>query len=54
MTTHRSPKPAARPDGPGRPAQPVERAVTAALVLSVVAGVGWVGGMIYTVLEWPL
>ncbi|MFG2423842.1 morphogenic membrane protein MmpA [Streptomyces sp. NPDC048448] len=53
MTTHRSPKPAARRDGPG-PARPDERAVTAALVLSVVAGVGWVGGMIYTVLEWPL
>ncbi|MEU1534865.1 morphogenic membrane protein MmpA [Streptomyces fagopyri] len=50
MTTHRSPKPAGRPG----PTQPVERAVTAALVLSVVAGVGWVGGMIYTVLEWPL
>ncbi|MFJ8007167.1 morphogenic membrane protein MmpA [Streptomyces fagopyri] len=53
MPTHRSPKPAARRARPG-PAQPVERAVTAALVLSVVAGVGWVGGMIYTVLEWPL
>ncbi|MEU7339004.1 morphogenic membrane protein MmpA [Streptomyces sp. NPDC007074] len=53
MTTHRSPKSAARPDRTG-PAQPVAPAVTAALVLSVVAGVGWVGGMIYTVLEWPL
>ncbi|MFD8423040.1 morphogenic membrane protein MmpA [Streptomyces sp. NPDC059466] len=53
MTTHRPPKPAARRDLPG-PARPVEPAVTAALVLSVVAGVGWVGGMIYTVLAWPL
>ncbi|MER7678982.1 hypothetical protein [Streptomyces sp. NPDC096934] len=53
MTSHRSPKSAARPDRPGA-AQPVAPAVTAALVLSVVAGIGWVGGMIYTVLEWPL
>ncbi|MFJ2395720.1 morphogenic membrane protein MmpA [Streptomyces sp. NPDC087843] len=53
MTTHRTPQPAARRDRPG-PDRPAERAVTAALVLSVVAGVGWVGGMIYTVLEWPL
>lgn len=34
--------------------QPVERTVMAALVLSVLAGVGWIGGMIYTVLGWPL
>jgi hypothetical protein len=33
--------------------QPVERTVMAALVLSVLAGVGWIGGMIYTVLGWP-
>jgi hypothetical protein len=48
MTTHRSPKPAAGTT------QPVERTVMAALVLSVLAGVGWIGGMIYTVLVWPL
>ncbi|MFV0132595.1 morphogenic membrane protein MmpA [Streptomyces sp. HMX87] len=48
MTTHRAPKPAARP---GRP---VERAVNAALVLGVLAGVGWIGGMIYTLAGWGL
>ncbi|WP_196217950.1 morphogenic membrane protein MmpA [Streptomyces blattellae] len=52
MTTHRaahrSPKPLA---DPGRP---VERAVNAVLILAVLAGLGWIGGMIYTVLEWQL
>lgn len=48
MTTHRSPKPTIDAT------QPVERAVTAALVVSVIAGLGWIGGMIYTVLGWPL
>ncbi|MEU3978940.1 hypothetical protein AB0F77_02335 [Streptomyces sp. NPDC026672] len=43
MTTHRAPKPT--------PAQPVERTVLAALVLSVLAAVGWIAGMIYTL--WP-
>lgn len=46
MTTHRAPKPAAHPT------QPVERAVTAALVLAVIAGLAWIGGMIYTVSGW--
>ena len=46
MTTHRAPKPAAGP------AQPVERAVLAALVLAVLAGVAWIGGMVYTVTGW--
>lgn len=45
MTTHRSPKPIAHPS------QPVERAVMVALVLSVAAGLAWIGGMIYTL--WP-
>ncbi|MFJ9627302.1 morphogenic membrane protein MmpA [Streptomyces sp. NPDC091280] len=45
MTTHRSPKPVAHPS------QPIERAVTIALVLSVLAGLAWIGGMIYTL--WP-
>lgn len=36
------------------PNRPVERAVTAALVLAVPAGLGWIGGMIHTVLGWPL
>ncbi|GAA2570084.1 hypothetical protein GCM10010398_70120 [Streptomyces fimbriatus] len=48
MTTHRAPKPAAPS------VQPVERAVTIGLVLAVLAGLGWIAGMIYTVLEWPL
>ncbi|MER7836926.1 hypothetical protein ABTY98_13690 [Streptomyces sp. NPDC096040] len=46
MTTHRAPKPAADP------AQPVERAVNAALVLAVVAGFAWIVGMLYTVVAW--
>lgn len=45
MTTHRSPKPVAHPS------QPVERAVTIALVLAVAAGLAWIGGMICTL--WP-
>ncbi|MFC7012980.1 morphogenic membrane protein MmpA [Streptomyces viridiviolaceus] len=48
MTTHRAPKPLAHPS------RPVERAVTVALVLAVPAGVGWIGGMIYTVAGWGL
>ncbi len=48
MTTHRSPKPLADPD------RPVERALTAALVLAALAGLGWIVGMIYTLAEWPL
>jgi len=47
MTTHRAAKPLA---DPGRP---VERAVTAALVVGVLAGLGWIAGMVYTLLEWP-
>ncbi|WP_189185912.1 morphogenic membrane protein MmpA [Streptomyces albiflavescens] len=46
MTTHRASKAAAHPT------QPVERAVTAALVLAVIAGLAWIGGMIYTVSGW--
>ncbi|MER6349449.1 morphogenic membrane protein MmpA [Streptomyces sp. NPDC001595] len=48
MTSHRAPKPLADPE------RPVERAVNAALVLAVVAGLGWIVGMIYTVVQWPL
>lgn len=53
MTTHRvprhrSPKPLTDPD------RPVERAVTTALVLAVLAGLGWICGMIYTVADWSL
>ncbi|MCI3270852.1 hypothetical protein MQP27_06975 [Streptomyces sp. 7R015] len=53
MTTHRttarrSPKPLVDPN------RPVERAVTAALVLAVLAGLGWIAGMIYTVAGWSL
>ncbi|MDO0910163.1 hypothetical protein QQM39_04590 [Streptomyces sp. DT2A-34] len=46
MTTHRATKPLADPN------RPVERAVTAALVLAVVAGLAWIGGMIFTVAGW--
>ncbi|MFI6334194.1 morphogenic membrane protein MmpA [Streptomyces sp. NPDC050535] len=46
MTTHRAPKPAVHPT------QTVERAVMAALFVAVIAGVAWIGGMIYTVTEW--
>lgn len=46
MTTHRAPKPAASPS------QPVERTLMAGLVLAVLAGVGWIAGMIYTVMGW--
>lgn len=50
MTTHRAraSKPLADPN------RPVERAVTAALVLAVLVGLGWIGGMIYTVAGWSL
>ncbi|MET7701981.1 MULTISPECIES: morphogenic membrane protein MmpA [unclassified Streptomyces] len=46
MTTHRAAKPAASP------VQPVERAVLAALILAVIAGVAWIGAMVYTVTGW--
>jgi hypothetical protein len=48
MTTHRAPKPLVDPH------RPVERAVNAALVLAVLAGLGWIVGMIYTLVVWPL
>jgi hypothetical protein len=48
MTTHRAPKPVAGPT------QTVERAVTTGLILAVLAGLGWIAGMIYTIAEWPL
>lgn len=48
MTTHRAPETVATP---GRP---VERAVTAGLALAVLAGAGWVAGMVYTLVTWPL
>ncbi|MCH5670675.1 morphogenic membrane protein MmpA [Streptomyces gilvus] len=50
MTTHRAraAKPLADPN------RPVERAVNAALVLAVLAGLGWICGMIYTVAGWSM
>ncbi|WP_199815516.1 morphogenic membrane protein MmpA [Streptomyces griseus] len=48
MTTHRAPKPLADPE------RPVERAVTAALVIAGLAGLGWIVGMIYTLAAWPM
>jgi uncharacterized membrane protein len=32
----------------------MERAVVAGLVLAVLAGLAWIGGMIYTLAAWPL
>ncbi|GHE48816.1 morphogenic membrane protein MmpA [Streptomyces capitiformicae] len=46
MTTHRAPKPTAGPT------QTVERAVTAGLLLAVIAGVAWIAGMVYTLTGW--
>ncbi|GGK87524.1 hypothetical protein GCM10010094_55860 [Streptomyces flaveus] len=46
MTTHRATKPTATPS------QPVERVLMAGLILAVLAGVGWIVGMIYTVMGW--
>ncbi|WP_202918389.1 morphogenic membrane protein MmpA [Streptomyces cavernae] len=43
MTTHRAPRTAADT------APPVERAVMIGLVLGVLAGFAWIGGMLYTV-----
>ncbi|MBC9724291.1 morphogenic membrane protein MmpA [Streptomyces sp. TRM68367] len=48
MTTHRAPKPM------DHPSRPVERAVTIGLILAVLAGLGWIAGMIYTLAAWPL
>jgi len=48
MTTHGAHKPLADPN------RPVERVVNAALVLAVLAGLGWICGMIYTLVQWPL
>lgn len=48
MASHRFPKPLADPN------RPVERAVTAALILAALAGLAWICGMIYTVAQWPL
>ncbi|MEU1596403.1 hypothetical protein ABZ468_26965 [Streptomyces sp. NPDC005708] len=47
MTTHRAPKSASHP------VEAVERAVTVSLLLAALAGLAWIGGMIYTLLEWP-
>ncbi|MFF7104323.1 morphogenic membrane protein MmpA [Streptomyces nigra] len=48
MTTHRAQKPLADPE------RPVERAVTAALVVGVLAGLGWIVGMVWTLVNWPV
>ncbi|MET8247010.1 hypothetical protein ABZV31_22865 [Streptomyces sp. NPDC005202] len=48
MTMHRSPKPLVDPN------RPVERAVTAVLILAVLAGLAWIGGMICTAAGWSL
>ena len=46
MTTHRAPEPLADPN------RPVGRAVSAVLILAVLAGLGWIGGMVYTLVQW--
>ncbi|MCP8707361.1 hypothetical protein QWL27_30095 [Streptomyces thermocarboxydus] len=48
MPTRRTTRP--RPT----PTRPTARAVTLGLSLAVLAGVGWVAGMIYTLITWPL
>ncbi|MET9116926.1 hypothetical protein ABZX38_22410 [Streptomyces longwoodensis] len=48
MTTHRAAEPLTDPH------RPVERAVTVALALGVPAGLGWIVGMVYTLVAWPL
>ncbi|WP_416977294.1 morphogenic membrane protein MmpA [Streptomyces sp. T028] len=48
MTTHRAPKPLVDPN------RPVERAVNLALILGALAGLGWIVGMIYTLVQWPM
>ncbi|MET8639197.1 morphogenic membrane protein MmpA [Streptomyces sp. NPDC004096] len=48
MTTHRAPESTNEPD------RPVERGVRVALLLAAFTGLAWTGGMIYTVLAWPL
>ncbi len=46
MTTHRAIKPAASTT------QSVERAVTTGLLLAVITGLAWIGGMVYTLTGW--
>ncbi|MGW8747510.1 morphogenic membrane protein MmpA [Streptomyces sp. NPDC055794] len=46
MTTRRTPEYSARP------ARPVGRTALAGLALAAVAGLAWVGGMIYTIAGW--
>ncbi|WP_374202910.1 morphogenic membrane protein MmpA [Streptomyces sp. MBT84] len=43
-----------RPESTNEPAAPVERGVRVALLLAAFTGLAWTGGMIYTVLTWPL
>ncbi len=45
MPTHRTTRTPARPTG---------RAVTLGLALAVLAGAGWLAGMIYTLITWQL
>ncbi|MGA5517806.1 morphogenic membrane protein MmpA [Streptomyces pseudogriseolus] len=53
MPTHRTARPPR--SAPVRtPVRPTGRAVTLGLTLAVLAGLGWVVGMIYTLIAWPL
>ncbi|MEY9815649.1 hypothetical protein RKD21_005906 [Streptomyces albogriseolus] len=48
MPTHRTARPRRSP------VRLTGRAVTLGLALGVLAGAGWVAGMIYTLITWPL
>ncbi|MFE1262750.1 morphogenic membrane protein MmpA [Streptomyces albogriseolus] len=48
MPTHRTARPRRTP------VRLTGRAVTLGLALGVLAGAGWVAGMIYTLITWPL
>lgn len=51
MTTHRAPRntAATATAATADSAPPVERALMIGLILAVIAGFGWIGGMLYTV-----
>ncbi|CAL9283882.1 hypothetical protein SUDANB66_00784 [Streptomyces sp. SudanB66_2053] len=53
MPTHRTARPP-RSTPVRTPVRPTGRAVTLGLTLAVLAGLGWVAGMIYTLIAWPL
>ncbi|MGW0705433.1 morphogenic membrane protein MmpA [Streptomyces sp. NPDC002643] len=52
MTTHHASEYAADSTYAGESAQSVEPAVTAGMLLAVIAGLAWTVGMIYTLTGW--